>query len=238
MRAAEADFGNNLRVDYSGKIPQPTKANNKAFPKKVSTSATAMATCAALLFNAALNIFLNVESKISENKTATDHVSDQYYKLTQQTKKLCGVSLCISAFAILLSVIAGLPILPTIAFRAFTLILGLVVLSGASMFTLKALASRLYLANVSGAGMATLFISFSILFIALCFILMRRIWHHARPLWARCGSYGLFRAILRTRGSQNYPAIPLLHVAALIELSLLTVITVGVGVNISRKDFS
>uniref|UniRef100_A0A0E0LZF5 Uncharacterized protein n=1 Tax=Oryza punctata TaxID=4537 RepID=A0A0E0LZF5_ORYPU len=214
LLAAEADFGT-FRADHlSSKIPEQAKADREAFSDRLSKSAAVMATCAALLFNAALNIFLNVQaiyqnSNTNNNNNATQG-SDQL-KLIQKVKKLSGDSLSISACAILLFAIAGFPILPGVIGRTFALILGLGVLIGSSMISLQALAARLDLAKVYGTGIGAFCIIFSLLCVTLCTNLLRKIVQHVRPLWARCGPYGFFRSILNVRRAQNYSAIPLLQ---------------------------
>uniref|UniRef100_A0A0E0QPC2 Ubiquitin-like protease family profile domain-containing protein n=1 Tax=Oryza rufipogon TaxID=4529 RepID=A0A0E0QPC2_ORYRU len=215
LLAAGADFGT-FRADHlSSKIPEQAKADREAFSDTLSKSAAVMATCAALLFNAALNIFLNVQAVYHNNNTSTNNNnatqgSDQL-KQIQKVKKLSGDSLSISACAILLFAIAGFPILPGVIGRTFALILGLGVLIGSSMISLQALAARLDLAKVYGTGIGAFCVIFSLLCVTLCTNLLRKIVQHARPLWDRCGARGFFRSILNVRRAQNYSAIPLLQ---------------------------
>uniref|UniRef100_A0A0E0EQG2 Ubiquitin-like protease family profile domain-containing protein n=1 Tax=Oryza meridionalis TaxID=40149 RepID=A0A0E0EQG2_9ORYZ len=241
LLAAGADFGT-FRADHlSSKIPEQAKADREAFSDTLSKSAAVMATCAALLFNAALNIFLNVQAIYHNNNTSSNNSnatqgSDQL-KLIQKVKKLSGDSLSISACAILLFAIAGFPILPGVIGRTFALILGLGVLIGSSMISLQALAARLDLAKVYGTGIGAFCIIFSLLCVTLCTNLLRKIVQHARPLWARCGAHGFFRSILNVRRAQNYSAIPLLQVCALIEVLLLTCLVMSSSIEIVTKNF-
>uniref|UniRef100_A0A0E0B0Z5 Ubiquitin-like protease family profile domain-containing protein n=1 Tax=Oryza glumipatula TaxID=40148 RepID=A0A0E0B0Z5_9ORYZ len=241
LLAAGADFGT-FRADHlSSKIPEQAKADREAFSDTLSKSAAVMATCAALLFNAALNIFLNVQAIYHNNNTSTNNNnatqgSDQL-KQIQKVQKLSGDSLSISACAILLFAIAGFPILPGVIGRTFALILGLGVLIGSSMISLQALAARLDLAKVYGTGIGAFCVIFSLLCVTLCTNLLRKIVQHARPLWARCGARGFFRSILNVRRAQNYSAIPLLQVCALIEVLLLTCLVMSSSIEIVTKNF-
>ncbi|XP_015611298.2 protein ACCELERATED CELL DEATH 6 [Oryza sativa Japonica Group] len=241
LLAAGADFGT-FRADHlSSKIPEQAKADREAFSDTLSKSAAVMATCAALLFNAALNIFLNVQAIYHNNNTSTNNNnatqgSDQL-KQIQKVKKLSGDSLSISACAILLFAIAGFPILPGVIGRTFALILGLGVLIGSSMISLQALAARLDLAKVYGTGIGAFCVIFSLLCVTLCTNLLRKIVQHARPLWDRCGARGFFRSILNVRRAQNYSAIPLLQVCAFIEVLLLTCLVMSSSIEIVTKNF-
>ncbi len=97
--------------------------------------------------------------------------------------------------------------------------------------------ARLDLAKVYGTGIGAFCVIFSLLCVTLCTNLLRKIVQHARPLWARCGAHGFFCSILNVRRAQNYSAIPLLQVCALMEVLLLTCLVMSSSIEIVTKFF-
>uniref|UniRef100_J3MW86 Uncharacterized protein n=1 Tax=Oryza brachyantha TaxID=4533 RepID=J3MW86_ORYBR len=186
LLAAGADYGT-FRADHlpAGNIPAAAAtdqaADSQAFSETLSKSAAVMATCAALLFNAALNMFLNADSvyRTSKNTTAaaaTPQGIDQA-RLYLKVKKLSADSLSVSACAILLFAIAGFPILPGAIGRTVALILGLGVLVVSSMISLQALAERLDLSRVYGTGMGAF-----CLLLSLFYAVLRKYFHRTNLL--------------------------------------------------------
>uniref|UniRef100_A0A0D9XC61 Uncharacterized protein n=1 Tax=Leersia perrieri TaxID=77586 RepID=A0A0D9XC61_9ORYZ len=127
LLAAGADFGT-YRGDHFYNIPQSGRADSEALSEKVTKSAIVMATCAVLIFNAALGILLNVERSGAESK------SIQWRDIGS------------SAFAISIFAVAGFPIVGVTA-RIFALIWGLWMLIISSLFILEALSARLALTD-------------------------------------------------------------------------------------------